>query len=558
MRKRLLWVAALLLVLGVVELVVYLRIQRRYQSRPQMIGTRISPELLKDQPPPAPVPPPATRPPDDQPRPRTDRKPVELTTLAPTVEQLRAAAKGANVIIVVLDAMRADHVGCYGYPRDATPNIDRLARESVVFEEHFCQFPHTTASTASLFTGQYPDTHGLMFETKDEFRDSATVLDPAGFTLEKGLKGVGYGTYLFTANPCASPYLGVGGDFEKVDVIEKVRPVQDPALHESVRQARRAGGQGGLMRSTPRLLEAVRLHVEEMRGSHVLAYVHILPPHFPYESEAPESYLATYKGKQAPNYFQGEAAFSQVWLRTWGDAAPATGDAWVNLYDGNLRWGDNALGELLAMLKGAGVLDKALLIVTADHGEGLGEHRYEFHMTCPYDEALHVPLLIRFPGGKGPVGRIRALTETVDLLPTVMDLFSIPYPKDQVQGKSLLPLLTGQSDKLHDYVFARTAGLYPCYVVRNHDWSMLIYKGGKMRALYDLWDDPRERYNLIAKRPEVAEGMVRAFRAFAKEQLVPPLDFLDPNYKPPAVRELPKQAISEEMRRQLKALGYMK
>jgi arylsulfatase A-like enzyme len=139
-----------------------------------------------------------------------------------------------------------------------------------------------------------------------------------------------------------------------------------------------------------------------------------------------------------------------------------------------------------------------------------------------------------------------------------MDLFQIPYPKDQVQGKSLLPLLTGGSQELHDYVFARTGGLYPCYVVRSKDWSLLLYKGGKLRALYDLWDDPRQRYNVIARRPEVAAAAVQAFEAFAKEQRWPPLDFVDPEYKPPAGRDRPKQAVSEETRRQLKALGYLK
>ena len=264
-----------------------------------------------------------------------------------------------------------------------------------------------------------------------------------------------------------------------------------------------------------------------------------------------------YKGKKPPNYWAGEAAFTRVYLRTWGCVAPAVGEEWVNIYDANYRWGDNAVGELVEMLREAEVLENTLLIVTSDHGEALGEHRYEFHMTCPYDEALHIPLLIRFPGGKGPVGRVGALTETVDLLPTLMDLFDIPYPKSQVQGKSLLPLVTGEAEELRRYVFSRTAGYYPCYVVRSQDWSLLLYQGGELRALYDLRDDPRQRYNVISERPEVAEGMVRVFESFAKAQLSPPLDFVDASYKPPPPAERPRTKLSEETLRELKALGYL-
>ena len=555
MKKRLFWVAALLVVLGSLELAVYSRIKPPQKAPPRMTGTHIPEEMLKDQPAPMPLPPPATRPPDDQPRPGRERKPAELTTPTPTVEQLQAAVKGANVIIVVLDAMRADHVGCYGYPRDTTPNIDRLARESVVFEEHFCQFPHTTSSTASLFTSQYPDTNGMVFDSQDDLRYGTAVVDPAAFTMEKGLQGAGLATHLFTANLCASPALGVGSDFQEVKALRKSWRYQVGAI-----RGRRSRGGPGLaevpMRPIGDLLPTVAARLKPMCASRFFAYVHFLPPHIPYQ--APKAYVDLFRDQHAPGYWQGEAAFSQVWLRTSGSAATFTGDEWVNRYDANLRWGDDRLGKLLEMLEAAGALDKSLLIVTADHGEGLGEHRYEFHMTCPYDEAIHIPLLIRFPGGKGPVGRVTALTQTIDLLPTIMDLFQIPYPKDQVQGRSLLPLLTGESQRVNDYVFARTGGVYPCYVVRSKDWSLLLYRGGKLRALYDLWDDPRQRYNVIAKRPEAAAAAAQAFEAFAKAQRWPPLDFVDPKYQPPAGRERPTQEVSEETRRQLRALGYLK
>jgi len=228
----------------------------------------------------------------------------------------------------------------------------------------------------------------------------------------------------------------------------------------------------------------------------------------------------------------------------------------VNIYDANLRWADWAVGELEALLKQAGLFDNTLLIVTADHGEALREHKYEWHASCPYDEAIRIPLLIRFPGGAGPVGRVGALTQTIDLLPTILDLYQIPYPHDQVQGKSLLPLLTGQVDKVNYYIFCRTSGDWPCYVVRDHHSALLLYRGGKLRALYDLDADPRQTRNIIAEQPARAAALVQAFQAFAESQTYPPLDFVDPEAKPPP-RTGPTIKVEEETRRELRALGYL-
>jgi len=555
MRKRLGWILALLLVAGVAELLVYNSLQRRHKVPLQVIGTRMDPALHERLGPPEPIPPPATRPPDDAPRPRpASWEPVTLSGPAPGLADLRAAVKGTNLIIVVLDAMRADHVGCYGYDRDTTPNIDRLARESVVFEQHFCQFPHTTCSTASLFTGQYPDTHGLVYEQKEELRDGSVMMDPEAFTLAKAMEKAGCVTSLLSANPCASPKLGVGGEFQDVFLLQR-RQLKKEGRQGPRRAQRQTGEKPGMVRTAPRLLEVACHRIADTKGKRFFTYLHFLPPHYPYEASKEVAEL--YRGKQPPGYWQGEPAFTQVYFRTWGDAAPATGADWVNLYDANLRWGDQALGGLIAFLKESNLLEKSLLIVTADHGEALGEHRYEFHATCPYDEATHIPLLIRFPGGKGPVGRVRVLTETVDVLPTVMELYGLWYPREMVQGRSLTGLLTGEREELHDYVFSRTAGHYPCYLVRDHDWALLLYKGGKLRALYDLGNDPRQRYNVAEERADQTSRMVRRFEQFARSQRYPPLHFADPTQKPPARGEAPRKAIPEETMRELKALGYV-
>jgi arylsulfatase A-like enzyme len=215
--------------------------------------------------------------------------------------------------------------------------------------------------------------------------------------------------------------------------------------------------------------------------------------------------IKLFSGKQAPTYFETAPAFTHVYDRFHDHDPPATGSDWVNLYDAELRWGDWALGQLVAHLRKIGAYDSTLLIVTADHGEALGEHRYQWHATCPYDEAIRIPLLIRFPHGAGPAGRVGALTETIDLFPTILDL-PAPPPRGLCRSASRCRV-TGEKQELRDYTFTRTNGRWPCYVVRNHRWALLLYQGGRKRALYDLARDPRQTHNIIAEQPSQAAAM---------------------------------------------------
>ena len=465
---------------------------------------------------------------------------VSLVSLARgmNAEQLRASAKTANVVICIMDAARADHFGAYGYPRETTPNFDRLAKEAVVFDQHFSQYPQTSPSTATLFSGQYPDTHGVAVPRTGSPKEMLRPLEPDAFTIDKAMAREGFHTLLFTSTPASAPVLRLGADFQVLYTpMGMVRTKEEDAL----------------WRSPENLLELIRGNLS--RDPRFFTYVHFLPPHNPYE--APEKLKALFRGEPAPNYWQAEPAFTHVYDRFHDQDPPATGDDWVNLYDAELRWSDWALGELMSYLKKIGAYDNTLLIVTADHGEALGEHRYQWHATCPYDETLHIPLLIKFPGNDRPVGRIRALTETVDILPTILDLLRAEAPDGVLQGKSLIPLLAGKAEELHDYTFARTNGKWPCYVIRDRRWALLLYQGGTMRALYDLAADPRQTHNIIAEQPKQAAAMVDAFVRFAKTQTFVPLDFVGRSFKPLVAPVSPGSTMSEETRRKLRSLGYI-
>lgn len=458
-------------------------------------------------------------------------RPILVTAPA---KEIRSAAARANILIVALDSARADHFRCYGYPRETTPNIDDLARQSVLFENHFADYPETLASIASLFTGTYADTH-------ESGKDNADYLTAVPWTLLGALRAAGYRTALFSAHPMVTRVLG------------------DTHLFDTVSGNRLGVAALGEERTfdPSSVVSAVSSWLDRRSASPFFAYVHLMPPHHPYA--APSEYSRLFAGEKPPAAWQGDYPFREIARdeRETGEMAPPPLDEWVNRYDASLRWGDWGVGELGKLLRDRKLLDKTILIVSADHGEAFGEHGYIYHLFGVYDELLHIPLLIRLPGGSAR-GRIQALTQTVDLAPTILDLLGMDAAGRSIQGHSLLPLITGDNRQVHHAIFARAAGSPRSYLVRSQDWALILYEGAKLRALYDLRTDPRETRNAIDEQPKVAVQMVDTFREFAIAQTARPLQFVDPSYRP-RPRPKPRQrSLDDEMRRDLKALGYLR
>jgi len=462
-------------------------------------------------------------------------KPALLTPASPAVDRLRGAARGANVVICVIDAARADHVGCYGYPRDTTPTIDRLAGDGFVFENHFCQYPETKVSTASLFTSQHPDTH-LAY--------GARTIPETTLTLAQGLRAAGLHTVLFSQNGYASPMWELGMHFHEA--------YYEPHL-------KRGGRDIPDIWKPEALLELIAAWLEEGPPTPFFAYLHFMPPHDPYI--APPDTKYRYAGRTPPGAWQSPYPFDDVEGARRKQARPWSTQEqhrMINLYDGHLRYADWAVGEVERLLRDAGLFDMTLFIVTADHGEAFGEHGYRGHGFSVYDETTHIPLVMTFPGPDPPVGRTRELTQSIDLMPTIFDLLQITYPGDGMQGRSLIPLMAGQSGEIDEYVFARSGGAPPSYMVRDHSSLLLLYRGGELRALYDLEGDPRQVHNVIEEQPARAAALEQAFIAFAHEQAAPPLHFLDPEAPAAELPDVPEVEVTEEMRRSLEALGYLK
>ncbi len=455
-----------------------------------------------------------------------------LTPSSPGVDRLRKSVEGANVVLLVIDAARADHVGCYGYPRETTPTIDRLAREGFLFENHFVQFVETKPSTASLFTSQYPDTHLAYHER---------MLPEGTFTLAQGFREAGYHTVLFSQNEYASPLWGLGLEFEE-------------AFYEPHITA--AGRKKPMIWQAEAVLEQIEPWLKKKPPTPFFAYIHFIPPHDPYLMPL-EMYYLFYE-KEPPNAWRSPYPFEEVEREVRAREEPWSQQLYLNRYDSHLVYADWAIGQVEEMLREAGLLEDTLFIVTSDHGEAFGEHGYKGHTISAYDESTHVPLVMRFPGRDGPAGRVSGLTQSIDLLPTLFDLLGVEYPERGIQGRSLVPVMAGEAEEVNDYIFARTAGEPPSYAVRDHRYLLLLYQGGKLRALYDLAEDPRALSNVVEQQPEKAAELVEVFRAFAEGQVAPPLDYADADAPTPELPPVKEVDVTEEMRESLRALGYLK
>ncbi len=460
-------------------------------------------------------------------------------------DQLARLTEGANLVICVLDAARADHVGCYGYQRDTTPNIDRIAQQSLVFENHFTEYPTTYESTASLFTSLHHDTN-LINKYKG--------LAESTFTMARGLRQTGYQTALFTTNIWTTPNVGLGFHFHQTVGRMQLRP--------HLRAAER-----------PTSPEPELRAFQDWLGKHsrdrFFAYLHFMPPHQPYLQPVHMTALFQHTdppGYRPENHHQGIYEHPVTDMKRAWDPPPLP--EWINLYDANLRYADWVVGELERILRRAHVFDKTVFVITSDHGEAFGEHGYTWHVFGAHDEVTHIPLVIRLPGGSQP-WRTAALTQTIDLLPTLFDLLDASYPEEQVQGRSLVPLMAGEADHVRDYLFIAGQGRPPMYIVRSLDHMLLLYSNGIWRSLYDLRTDPGQRENVIAEKPEVAEDMLSAFRRFASSQLRQPFNYLDPDAKQvlltdsiPQLQERGENAgsreFSDEAKKQMRDLGYLR
>ena len=404
-----------------------------------------------------------------------------------------------NVLFVTFDTTRADHIGAYGNAAAQTDHIDSLAQEGVLFEWAYSSAPITAPSHTTMLTGLNPTAHGV--------RDNGLfVLDSSAVTLPEVLKGSGYATAASIASFPLSGRFGLNQGFDLYDD-NFTAPYEDFRGSRVVQKTRMFFDE----RPAELVNEPLMAWLTENHDRPFFAWAHYFDPHLPLEPPPP---------------------YDQLFLS--------------NPYLGEIAYADEMLGQLLDHLEKLGVADRTIVVVTADHGEGLGQHNETTHSTLLYDTTLHVPLVIKIPGKQLGL-RVSERVGLVDLMPTLLELLDIDAAPP-MHGASLVPLIEDDG-RFHDFPrpqYAETLsprvshGLGELRALFDDDYKYIF---GPRPELYTPKSDPGELKNLIDEQPEVARRMRNTLEAVVGDQ---------------AVRGASQQvAMDDETRRRLASLGYI-
>ena len=442
-----------------------------------------------------------------------------------------------GVLILLIDALRADHLSCYGYARETTPNIDRFARDSVVFTQAISQSTFTKTSIASLFTSLYPFEHGVYVGNQQDSAGNVTsdVLPETAETLADALLRDGFLTAAWVQNAHLRPHFGFARGFVRYETGIGIETTNEAFLNWL-----RAAG----------------------RHHQYAAYLHYLDLHDPYRPNAP--YEQMYGGSSD--------VYRDIDMDHWGAylagmrrgqtvLAQEDVENMKALYDGQLKYIDTQVGELFQELRDSGLYDNLMIILTADHGDGFMEHGFISHSTTPYDELIRVPLIIKFPESRHRGKRVSDQVQLIDVMPTVLkELGQETNPN--LSGVALQSYLRKKEgithppqDRTSRLAYSEAADPYTAETItaiRSPAWKYLHFDGQQEREeLYNLEADPREQANVIGSG-----------RLFGSGDTADPL--LDEFRKTRSAivsawrsKRVERRVVDEEMIRRLKSLGYV-
>jgi len=395
-----------------------------------------------------------------------------------------------SLLVITIDTLRADHLGIYGYAQTKTPNIDRLAEKGILFWNAYSHVPLTLPSHCSLFSGTLPIFHGV--------RDNGYRLPSSTETLAEIFKKNGFQTAAFVGAFPLDSRFGLNRGFDVYDdLYGSKNAIRDLSFVE-------------------RKAEDVNRNVLEWlarnREKKFFIWVHYFDPHAPYEPPSP--FKEEYRGRE---------------------------------YDGEIAYTDSAVGTLLQKLAQWKLMDKTLVILTADHGEALGEHQETTHGIFIYDSTLSVPLIFfnsKILNGKkvisDPIGLI-------DIAPTILDLIGLPK-SGNMQGTSFKDLILAGKPRPESYGYIESVAAMmdrnwaPLQGLRTADWK---YIEAPLPELYDLRNDPHETNNIIKKNPGQAQRLQEKLKSLIK------------SYSSPAASRVLQTERDKETRDKLMSLGYI-
>jgi arylsulfatase A-like enzyme len=439
------------------------------------------------------------------------------TTRATTAAR---AAQPFNVMVVLIDTLRADHLGAYGYARPTSPNFDALAVESVLFDRTTAQAAWTKPSIASLMTGVFVHNHGVV--------SSSDALGTDHPTLAEAMQQRGYRTVAFSANPWITPEFRFDRGFDDFES-GRAMVAQLTNLYKLLRRTDRAlkargvatnfsgwvfwGTSANLSNSErdQMLTDSAVEWIGAQGQDPFFLYVHLIGPHDPYDP--PAEYVRRFR---EPNWDgrPGPRVPPPRVQTIFDTAAPLEGpeyDALVAQYDAAIAYADAQLGRLIESLRRSGALDKTLVVVTADHGEEFYEHHNWRHGNQLYNEVVHVPLAFRLPG-RLPTERREDLSMLVDIFPTIVNLVDGTPVAKGLDGRALFAGADDGTRAAFAEHWSFEGGTYVSRMVRRGGLKLQETsdeaRGQERSELYNLANDASEQRNLLENPSAVSENGV--------------------------------------------------
>ncbi|MFC1735670.1 sulfatase [Candidatus Hydrogenedentota bacterium] len=412
-----------------------------------------------------------------------------------------------NILFIMTDEQRADALGAAGNAILKTPNIDGLAKTGIRFANAYVNSPLCSPNRISLYTGRYVHTHRVRWNTVSH------TLSEDNKTIAQVLKEQGYKTACFGKMHITGH---TGHDLGFGDAPEDNYQYRDYAKEKGKRNSYQIAMKGkhwtGKLETSLEdchetiITDKAMSFMEEHKDGPFFVWLSYFGPHMPYA--APDPYYSMYKPEdmppapKPPEGIKDDVAEFHGWLAGKTISGPITEDEWLVMkaqYYGLCTYIDDEVGRVVAKLKKMGVYESTIIVYTSDHGDMLGDHTMFAKGIHCFDGTAKVPYIIRVPGmtDKGQVSE--TLVQSIDLMPTLLDLVKAPLPAG-VQGKSLVPILKGEVDKVNDAVYAEVGPVSTekCVMMRAEGHKYIYYTDGS-ELLFDMKNDPNEFTNLAGK-----------------------------------------------------------
>ncbi|NIT36911.1 MAG: sulfatase-like hydrolase/transferase [candidate division Zixibacteria bacterium] len=451
-------------------------------------------------------------------------------------------ARGMNVLLITIDALRRDHLGCNGYERVETPCLDSFAASATTFENAYCSSPWTLPSMASMITGRHPAVCGV---------DELHRLRPGIPTLAEVLRSRGYRNEAYVTNIFMYPEYGYAEGFD-LYLMNGDRPWLYP-LRETLLYEWTSAGLLALDNKLGRARDDTRYNADETvaalrrlgkGGRPFFIWCHFMDPHNPYTP--PRGYVPEYAGIAAAEAYEMLKELQAAGWRAGGwPITESRAPLFEMLYDGEIAYVDEQFGRIIDALREEGLDRNTMVIVLNDHGEEFYDHGSYGHGHTLYPELIDMVLLAQAPGQKFPAAARGRYITHVDIMPTVLDALGIEPPA-ALDGRSFLRGNPASGDDGQAFSEALQSGPER-KAVRRDGWLLIVYDETDERELYDLAEDPGARKNLAARGLAIEEEL--------SVEIARHVDATEEKVR--ALGRAATIAVSEERKARLRGLGYI-